>query len=261
MGFWLSLLLLLVSLPAALAQSPRSNPFANDADAAEAGRAQFRLRCAPCHGFKGEGGRGPDLTLGVYNNGNTDEDLFRVIWEGVPGSEMPGYEGRMTEDETWKFVTFIRSIAKHEDVELTGDASRGEAIYSGKGGCAGCHQINHQGGRTGPDLSRVGRMRSPAFLRESLVEPNKYLSSGYNSITVVKKDGSKVVGVEVNIDNFSVQVMDASEKYYSFLRTDVRSVSREFTSIMPAYGQSLSESEVEDLVAYMAGLRGEEGAK
>ena len=261
MGYRLSVCLLFASLCIAPAQSPRVNPFANDADAAEAGRAQFRLRCAPCHGFKGEGGRGPNLTLGTYNAGNTDEDLFRVIWEGVPGSEMPGYEGRMTEDETWKFVSFIRSIARREEVELKGDKSRGEALYSGKGGCASCHQINRRGGRIGPDLSRAGRARSAPFLRESLVEPNKYLSSGYNTITVVKNDGSKIVGVEMNIDNFSVQLMDASEKYYSFLRSEVRSVSREFKSMMPAYGQSLSESEIDDLVAYMAGLRGEEGTK
>ena len=70
----MSACLLFACLSIAWAQSPRVNPFANDADAAEAGRAQFRLRCAPCHGFKGEGGRGPDLTLGVYNAGNTDED-------------------------------------------------------------------------------------------------------------------------------------------------------------------------------------------
>jgi cytochrome c553 len=41
----------------------------------------------------------------------------------------------------------------------------------------------------------------------------------------------------------------------------VRSVNREFKSIMPAYGQSLSETEIDDLVAYMASLRGEEGAR
>jgi putative heme-binding domain-containing protein len=167
----------------------------------------------------------------------------------------------MTEDETWKFVSFIRSIAKHEDVEIKGDKARGASLYAGKGGCGSCHQINQRGGRIGPDLSRVGRTRNATFLRESLIAPNKYLSSGYNTITVVKNDGSKVAGVEMNIDNFSVQLMDASENYYSFLRSEVRSVSREFKSIMPAYGQSLSESEIDDLVAYMASLRGEEGTR
>jgi putative heme-binding domain-containing protein len=167
----------------------------------------------------------------------------------------------MTEDETWKFVSFIRSIAKPEEVELKGDKSRGEAIYSGKGGCTSCHQINQRGGRIGPDLSRVGRARSATFLRESLVDPNAYLSSGYNTITVVKNDGSKIVGVQMNIDNFSVQLMDTSEKYHSFLRSEVRSVSREFKSIMPAYAQTLSGSEIDDLVAYMASLRGEEGTR
>ena len=58
----------------------------------EEGRVAFRGSCSLCHGIKGEGGRGPDLTIGVYSAGDSDADLYKVISNGVTGTEMPGYE-------------------------------------------------------------------------------------------------------------------------------------------------------------------------
>ena len=87
------------------------------------------------------------------------------------------------------------------------------------------------------------------------VPPNADLTSGYNTITVVTRDGKKIVGVQRGFDNFSAQLMDARENYYSFLKSDVTSVKREFRSLMPeGYSKVFTEPELNDLVAYMAGL-------
>ena len=51
----------------------------------------FRIYCSPCHGIGAQGGRGPDLTLGTYSAGNSDADLFKVISDGAPGTEMAAY--------------------------------------------------------------------------------------------------------------------------------------------------------------------------
>src|SRR5215813_15470603 len=65
------------------------NPFAGDAKAVESGRLQFRMACAGCHGLRATGGRsGPDLTRGTFAAGNTEADLYRVISDGVSGTEM-----------------------------------------------------------------------------------------------------------------------------------------------------------------------------
>jgi putative heme-binding domain-containing protein len=107
----------------------------------------------------------------------------------------------------------------------------------------------------GPDVTRVGRTRSLHYLRESVVSPNADLTAGYNTVTVVTRDGKKIVGVQRGFDNFSAQLMDAKENYYSFMKSDVTSVKREFRSLMPeGYGKVFSEPELNDLVAYLAGL-------
>src|SRR5260370_30041338 len=54
-----------------------------------AGERLFRLHCAECHGLDGQGGRGPDLTRGVYRHGSTDQALYQTIAQGVAGTPTP----------------------------------------------------------------------------------------------------------------------------------------------------------------------------
>ena len=70
MRLWL-LLVTAVTL-SAQQRNPRTTP----ADAA-AGAKIFRSHCAECHGLKGEGGKGPNLSSGVYYHGSSDASLFQ----------------------------------------------------------------------------------------------------------------------------------------------------------------------------------------
>jgi len=241
------------------AQSGPKNPFANDPTAAEAGRPVFRLFCSPCHGIRAGGGRGPDLTRGVYSVGESDASLFEVIANGATGTEMPEYMSRLGDENIWRMVSYIRSVARPDTTPITGDRGSGEKLFWGKGNCGQCHVVGTRGGRMGPELTRIGRTRSAAYLRESLVDVNADLTPGFFAVTVVTRDGKKLSGVQRAYDNFSAQFMDVNEKFYSFQKSEVASMKREFRSLMPdAYRQLFNDAEINDLVAYMAGLRGED---
>ncbi len=226
--------------------------------AAETGRWTFRIFCAPCHGIRADGGRGPDLTLGTYSAGDRDADLVRVISRGVPGTEMAAYAGRVTDGEILNLVAYIRSVTHAADkATIRGDVAAGETIFWNKGSCGHCHRVGIRGSSIGPDLTRVGRQRSVAYLSASLLKPDVDVTAGYSTVTVVTRDGKKIVGVERNFDNFSAQFVDLAGKYYSFEREDVTSMKREPRSLMPStYGQLLNESEINDLLAYLSSLRG-----
>lgn len=217
----------------------------------------FSLRCAPCHGRNADGGRAPDLTRGVYSVGDSDEDLFRVIAEGAAGTEMPDFLSRIGQDNVWRLVAFLRSISKRDSAQMRGNVESGKALFTGKGQCAQCHAINGQGGRMGPDLTRAGRQRSAKYLRESLTDPNADLTPGFNTITVVTKSGKKIVGTQKNFDTFSAQLIDVAGNYYSFMVNDVTSISRDYKSMMPAYKNTFSETQLDDVLAYLMTLRGE----
>jgi cytochrome c oxidase cbb3-type subunit 3 len=247
--------LLALTASLGLAQTEKKNPFENNAQAAEAGRGIFRIYCSPCHGIRAEGGRGPDLTRGVYSAGERDADLLEVISKGVPGTEMPSFSVSLGDENIFRVITYLRSATRRDAEKVTGDALAGERLFWGKGACGQCHRVGTRGGRMGPDLTRVGRSRSLQYLRESVVSPNADLTPGYATITVVTRDGKKIAGVQRGFDNFSAQLMDPRENYYSFLKSDVTSVTREYRSLMPeTYAKLFSPSELNDLVAYLTGL-------
>jgi putative heme-binding domain-containing protein len=176
--------------------------------------------------------------------------LYSVISNGVPGTEMPSFREPLDESNIWRLVTYVRSLSHAGVAPMKGDWVAGEKLFWGKGGCGGCHRVGTRGGRMGPDLTRIGRTRSLKYLRDSVISPNDDLTPGYNTITVVTRDGKKIVGVQRGFDNFSAQLMDAQDNYYSFLKSDVVSAKREFRSIMPAgYGKMFAKPELDDVVA------------
>lgn len=224
-----------------------------------AGYTVFRVYCAPCHGVHAKGGRGPDLTRGIFRSGEKDADLFRTISSGLAGTDMTGFASDITEDDLWRIVAYLRSVSGHPPVSVPGDRGAGEKVFWGKGGCGACHLVQGRGGRMGPDLTRIGQQRSLEYLRDAIVEPNKDILPGWATITVKKLDGTTVTGVERGYDDFSAQLIDMEGNYHSFSRAAVASIERQDRSLMPAgYGKQLTSAELDDLVAYLAALRGSE---
>src|SRR5438128_8390471 len=98
--FWIGCwsIMSVLSLPAqgpgrqprpAPANLPETNPYSAAADV-EAGRRLYRGRCGHCHGQSGEGGRGAALNTGQFHHGGSDRELFLIIHNGIPNTEMPG---------------------------------------------------------------------------------------------------------------------------------------------------------------------------
>ena len=115
---------------------PASNPLAGDPDAIQAGIGMFRSRCADCHGMDARGVRGPDLTQ-VWASGRTDPGLFRTLRRGVPGTEMPSVGPRTSDDEIWKMLAYLKTIAAPTVSDaVTGNAQNGERVFRAQ--CAGC---------------------------------------------------------------------------------------------------------------------------
>jgi putative heme-binding domain-containing protein len=221
---------------------------------AEFGHGVFRLHCAPCHGMAAQGGRsGPDLTRLARG----DNDLFDIITNGVPGTEMQAYGDSITSDARASLVAYLRSKTQSESGLAPGNAAKGEQLFWGKGGCGACHLVGKRGERIGPALTRIGGGRSLAHLKESIVDPNADPVPGYSTVTVVERNGTTVTGVEKGFDNFTVRLVDLSQKFHSYDLSAVAKVTRSPESLMPAdYGKKLSSTEIDDLVAYLASLKG-----
>jgi cytochrome c oxidase cbb3-type subunit 3 len=251
-----------VATPAVTEQA--RNPFSGDPKAITQGAVLFRQECVFCHGVAARGGmRGPDLTTGSWNHGGADADLVRTITGGVPGTAMP--PNSLKADEIWQIVAYLRTL-QQPAAAAVGDQSLGEALFFGTARCSSCHIVNGRGGRLGPELSTVGSARSRAYLVESIRQPARQLTRNrvfgddvtlkYDTVTAVTADGRTIVGVPMNEDTFTLQLMDASERVHSLDKKTLKSVRHENRSLMPAYDASrLSNADLDHLVAYLQSLR------
>jgi cytochrome c oxidase cbb3-type subunit III len=244
------------------------NPYAGDAKMAKLGEFQFRANCAYCHGLGAKGGgRGPDLTRPQKKHGQTDAQLFHTINEGVPGTAMPPNGATqqgvgMTPEEIWQVVTYIRSV-EVKNPAPSGNAAHGMELFYGPAVCGTCHMVNGKGGRLGPDLSAAGSSRATDYLVESVRAPSKRLAEGiseamkefpqeYETATIVTADGTKLTGVVMNEDSFTVQVMDMREQIHSFDKDKLKSFGKSRESLMPAYDEKmLPEKDLQDLLAFL----------
>jgi cytochrome c oxidase cbb3-type subunit III len=249
----MKLLWLTLSAAAALAQI--KTPLQTPEDVAR-GRRLFESQCTGCHGQTAEGGRGPSLRQARLRRVTDDASLFDVIRDGIPGTEMPGM-WYLSEREIRQVAGYLRDIAKTPIAAVSGDAARGRNLFEGGGGCLSCHIAAGKGVAAGPDLTDIGARRSVAHLRESLTAPAGGAPDGFLLVDAVA-GGRTVSGVRVNEDTFTIQIRDAAGRFHSFRKSALASLKRrEGESSMPSYSGKLTAAELDDLVAYLAGLRGE----
>ena len=253
---WRLCLLALFFGAAIVAARSAQDPIATlTADDLAHGKRLYVGHCALCHGIEGTGGRGPALNQPALRRVTTNLSLYGVIKNGVEGTEMPA-AWQMTEREVWRVAGYVRSLGRVADVKLPGDAGRGRELYEAKG-CAACHIVRGQGGNPGPELTEVGARRSPAYLREALVDPGASSPEGFLVVSVITRDGRTVRGVRVNEDSFTIQLRDEDSRFHSFRKLELKELKKESgASTMPSY-KTLAAAELDDLVAYLASLRGE----
>ena len=84
-----------------------------------------------------------------------------------------------------------------EDVLAGGDIQRGRDLFFGnkKAICATCHAVQGQGGKFGPDLTKIGAIRTPRDLLEAIVFPSASFARGYEPFTLVTDDGQVISGI------------------------------------------------------------------
>jgi PQQ-dependent dehydrogenase (methanol/ethanol family) len=214
------------------------------------GRGLFQTRCADCHGIDAKGVHGPDLTV-VFANGATDARVFETIRRGVPGTEMPA--SNAPDQELRAVVAYLHTLSAGGDDVVAGNVANGERTFASS--CALCHRVNGRGGVLGPDLSRVGFARSSALLTRDIRDASAVIAPGYQLMTLVTADGTRIRGTRKNEDAYSIQIMDAREDLRGYVKSALREVIAEPRSLMPDF-KSLSDGDVRDVVAYLKTLRG-----
>ena len=235
---------------------PKQNPYQSEADLAR-GKQLFLGHCAPCHGPVGGGGKGANLALPVLPRAADDQSLFRIVRSGIPGTEMPG-AWQMIDHEVWQVAAFVRTLGRSaQDEPVTGDRTRGEQLVRSKGNCLHCHTVGREGGRMAPSLSDVGYRRNAAYLRQTLQDPKTTIPEDFLYVEIVTKDQKRISGIRLNEDTYSIHVRDLSDNIHSFYKSELAELRKERNRTpMPSYQGTFSDSEMNDVIAYLLSLRG-----
>ena len=241
---------LLLAIPAALSAQHTYTP----ADIQEGGRL-FRANCVLCHGPEGDQVQGIDLAHGRFRQAYSETALIKIIQNGIAGTGMP--PNNLQDFQAEIVVAYLRSIATSGRTATgDGDPGRGKAIFEGKANCVSCHRVNGAGSRVGPDLSDIGALRRTVEIERSLLEPNEEVLAQNRMYRAVTKQGETINGRLLNVDTFTVQILDAKERLLSLQRSDLRESGFVKDSPMPAFRDKLSSQELADVVAYLSTLKG-----
>lgn len=170
-------------------------------EVSERGKEVYEESCAHCHGTEGRGDgsaaenllpRPRDFTGGVYKIRSTesgqlptDQDLFDIISNGMPGSSMPEWKSALSANDRWELVAYIKTFysgfqeLKDSEttprlINLTGKVKYSQkSVEIGKGlytdlGCIECHgNVGRGDGTSAPTLVDVWDFRTwPANLTQ-----------------------------------------------------------------------------------------------
>ena len=199
--------------------------------------------------------------------------LDRLIAGGVPAEIqldlIEAARGRTETDVHRKLEQYQSSkpkddpMAPYREVLAGGDAQRGMTIFKTKAAleCVRCHKVKETagdppvGGEVGPELSAIGARQTRAYLLESIVNPDKQIAQGFESVVLATSDGKVHTGVLRGEDDKEVRLITALGKLLAVPKNTIEERKRGPSAMPGDLAGKLSKTELRDLIEFLASLK------
>ena len=138
-----------------------------------------------------------------------------------------------------------------------GDVTRGAEIFRGtKTLCSTCHAIARDGGTLGPDLTKVGGIRTQRDLLEAIVFPSSSYVRSYEPLLVSTRGGAEHFGILKDESQDSLTLATGAATEVRIARTDVAAMTEGPASLMPpGFDGILTPRDIADLIAFLKAAR------
>lgn len=138
-----------------------------------------------------------------------------------------------------------------------GDPRRGQAVFNGsKAACASCHRIGYLGGDVGPELTKIGEVRSERDLLESIVYPSLSFVRSYEPTRVTLKGGEEFSGIVRRETPQDITLVTGPGAEQRIRREEIADLSPGIISVMPGgLDEQLSRQELADLLVFVKTVR------
>jgi putative heme-binding domain-containing protein len=145
-----------------------------------------------------------------------------------------------------------RVIKEYSDL-AAGDKEKGKAVFTRV--CAACHKLGEIGAQVGPDLAALAN-RTPAYLLQEILDPNRNLDSRYVEYQAITKSQRNVTGILAAETASTIILRGQQGKEETLLRTDIEELRASGKSLMPeGIEKDVSKKEMADLLAFLTATR------
>jgi putative membrane-bound dehydrogenase-like protein len=139
--------------------------------------------------------------------------------------------------------------AYQDALKLNGDANHGRLVFTKT--CSVCHQLEKIGHVVGPDLAQLAN-KSPAYLLQEVLDPNRNVDSRYIEYRASTKTGREFSGVLAAESASSITLRTQEGREQVVLRDDLESLESTGRSLMPeGLEKDLSRQDLADLFAFI----------
>ena len=139
----------------------------------------------------------------------------------------------------------------------SGDVRRGQTVFNSvKAACSACHTIGYLGGKVGPDLTRIGQVRTERDLLEAIVYPSASFVRSYEPLVIATKSGDLLNGVVRQENDDEILLATGPRTEVRIAQDDIKEMRPGTVSVMPAgLEEQISRQELIDLMAFLKGTR------
>jgi quinoprotein glucose dehydrogenase len=146
--------------------------------------------------------------------------------------------------------------AQYADSLYGGDADKGREIFRGKSAleCLRCHTAEDDGGVVGPNLRDVSKRLTREAILESIVDPNRRFSPGYQGTIVFPLDGPPVEGSVIEDTAEHLVLRKADGTTAEVQKSEIDAVKPGLSAMPTNLAEHLSREEMRDLIEYLCTL-------
>lgn len=142
---------------------------------------------------------------------------------------------------------------------LQGDVQVGKELFfnpESPAGCAKCHTVGDQGGKVGPELTKIAAIQPPQYLIESILEPSKVIVPGFEATLIITKKGQYITGIVKREDDQVIEIADNQGQLQKVAKTEIAERVPQKISMMPGnFGEILTVKDLHDLAAFLLTLK------
>src|SRR5262249_10035381 len=148
-------------------------------------------------------------------------------------------------------------LAKWSEGLHGGNAEKGRKIFfeNSEVSCLRCHKVQGTGGEVGPDLTGIGAKEKREYLLESIVEPDKQIAKGYDTVVLTLNDGKVKSGILKSEDKKEVRLMTPEGEIIVVPVAEIDTRARGPSAMPGDLMKHLSRRDLRDLVEFLSSLK------